>query len=266
MTFFLIGAIFFSPAQAFGQEAAEGVETAVERAQHEVVVANTLWDLAAHYYGDPWQWPRIHEANTDRIKDPHWIYPGQVIVIPGLNKTVMVVREAPEPAPVVEQPVREEPVEETPPPPPQESPRGDFKSYQAAGGEVLPDSLSAELPKGMAGQQPSAFRLRMPESWKPDGRVAEYLDREGLAAAGDSVNIRVDKSVQVRKGQRFAVYRRASVTDADRDSSGRYAEGQYVQKVGIIEVEKKLSDAEYKGVILQSGGEVQVGDWVKKED
>ena len=270
MTFFLIAAFFWPSWQASCQETAESTETVVEKAQHEVVVANTLWDLAGHYYGDPWQWPRIHEANADRVKDPHWIYPGQVLVIPGLDKTVTVVKKAPEPAPAVEQPAAEEPPQpvEEPPPQPQaaELPAEVFKPYQAAGGEVLQDSLSAELPKGMAGQQPSAYRLRMPDSWEPDGRITVFLDTEGLAAAGDSVNIRVDKPVDVRKGRRFAVYRRASVTDADFDSSRRRADGQYVQKIGLLEVKKKRADGMYEAVILQSGGEVQVGDLVKRED
>lgn len=70
-----------------------------EGGQHVVVVGNTLWDLAAHFYGDPFLWPRIYEANVDRIDDPHWIYPGQIFRIPddqGNITEVMVVSEEPE--------------------------------------------------------------------------------------------------------------------------------------------------------------------------
>ena len=50
-----------------------------------VVKGNTLWDLADHYLGNPFRWPVIYEANQEKIENPHWIYPGQVFVIPGLE-------------------------------------------------------------------------------------------------------------------------------------------------------------------------------------
>lgn len=49
---------------------------------HTVVKGNTLWGIAQRYYGSGPQWPRIFDANRDKIKDPHWIFPGQVFVIP----------------------------------------------------------------------------------------------------------------------------------------------------------------------------------------
>ncbi|HEY6099120.1 MAG TPA: LysM peptidoglycan-binding domain-containing protein [Anaeromyxobacter sp.] len=43
---------------------------------------DTLWALAAKHLGDPARWPRLHEANRDRIRDPDLIYPGQRLEVP----------------------------------------------------------------------------------------------------------------------------------------------------------------------------------------
>jgi hypothetical protein len=55
---------------------------------HTIVKGDTLWDLAAHYLGDPFLWPQIWERNP-YIKDSHWIYPGDPLVID------LAVQEAP---------------------------------------------------------------------------------------------------------------------------------------------------------------------------
>ncbi|WP_425052744.1 LysM peptidoglycan-binding domain-containing protein [Psychromarinibacter sp. S121] len=43
---------------------------------------NTLWGIASKRYGDGMLYVRVFEANKERIRDPHWIYPGQVFAIP----------------------------------------------------------------------------------------------------------------------------------------------------------------------------------------
>jgi nucleoid-associated protein YgaU len=43
---------------------------------------NTLWGIADRRYGDGFLYVRVFEANRERIRDPHWIYPGQVFEIP----------------------------------------------------------------------------------------------------------------------------------------------------------------------------------------
>jgi nucleoid-associated protein YgaU len=43
---------------------------------------DTLSGIAWAFYGDGNLWPRIFNANTDKIASPHWIYPNQQFVIP----------------------------------------------------------------------------------------------------------------------------------------------------------------------------------------
>jgi hypothetical protein len=53
---------------------------------HQVQKGDTLWDLSEGYLHDPLLWPKIWKMNP-RIADPHWIWPGQIVVIPGMRKS-----------------------------------------------------------------------------------------------------------------------------------------------------------------------------------
>lgn len=60
-------------------------------ADHTVVRGETLWGLAGRYLDNNYAWPTIHDLNRGTVSNPHLIYPGQVLRIPGLMATAEVV-------------------------------------------------------------------------------------------------------------------------------------------------------------------------------
>jgi nucleoid-associated protein YgaU len=56
--------------------------------RYTVVEGDWLSKIASmrKVYGNGSKWPMIHEANTDKIKNPNLIYPGWVLLIPTLDQ------------------------------------------------------------------------------------------------------------------------------------------------------------------------------------
>jgi hypothetical protein len=74
--------------------------------RYVVVPGDTLWSISGRFTDSPWRWPELWGMNRDDIRNPHLIYPGNVILLDRARGTLSIGAQTPgatgKPAPSAE--------------------------------------------------------------------------------------------------------------------------------------------------------------------
>ena len=208
-----------------------------QQREHTVRRGDTLWDLAGHYLGNPFLWPMIYEANRTVVENPHWIYPAERLVIPGMAAPARGVLGQPR----VETPAAAYAPADT-------ASRGAVLETVDLRRPLIPVAeyystpwLTAAAEQPLMGRivgvwDPSAREDRIPTVLHPNYRVHVGELRQSQVAVGDSL-------VTVRLGDEVRGW------------------GRVVQPLAILRVDS-ISPTTLLTTVVAQYGDAQVGDRV----
>ena len=228
---------------------------------YTVKKGDTLWDISGVFLKDPFKWPAIWEKNP-KVKDPHWIYPGDVLIIlPSGEIRKKVVEKAAEVQPTQEkkEEVKEPPKEEAPA---VAEPKAEVEVPEAVPvtEEVQPVAIPVQTKQTIRypGIERVGFITSNGESSL--GKIVDAKEDKLMLSTGDDVYIDTGEEKGVKKGDKFTIYRIAAPVY---HPVRKKLVGHQVDILGTVEVTAP-HDKVSEGQILESFDAISRGDSLRR--
>lgn len=193
--------------------------------RHVVQKGDTLWDISGKFLKQPWRWPEIWNLNREQIRNPHLIYPGQVVYLDLSGGTPRLRLGTPVGNGKVEPRVYEESLSDAVPSIPQKI----IEPFlirplvvDTAWDEGAPRVVALDEQRVVAGQGSNIYVVGLtgedqrwevyrpsrdivdPETKQVIGREAEHLGTARLVRGGDPATLQVvTASLEIGRGDRL---------------------------------------------------------------
>ncbi|HEV8549028.1 MAG TPA: LysM peptidoglycan-binding domain-containing protein [Polyangiaceae bacterium] len=187
---------------------------------HLVRHGDTLWDLSDHYYGNPWQWPKIW-SNNPQVTNPHWIYPGdQLRMLPGDGSGGSAFDRL-------------------------AGAKGANNTLGKGGVSLRGNRLAKDTivlrDQGFIGDPKT-------DTW---GQIAGAVEEQMMLAEGNHVFLLLEPDKVARPGEMLTVFR--PVRPADKVEGARKPPGEIVQVLGTVKIDSMDPKSHFaRGTLIES--------------
>lgn len=243
--------------------------------KYTVLGGDTLWGLSGKYYGDPYKWGKIYNANLGTVANPDRIYPKDELIIPGITEEVKPEIKKEEEMHGADT-VKEAGLSSSDIAQPAEAVK---PGKQAA--DIMPSAAAAVMKEEAPGAaERNELSEDMPvhqkewasgveivsDAWREDGVVkgkekGDYDSLpDSLSTSGEIVYVSLSGAGPVRPGDCLAVYLKGSVV---LDRAGKKA-GRELQPAGTLEV-LSVDGSAAKTRVIDAVTAISKGYLVKKK-